>query len=204
MIEEIKYVEFKGSFVKNQQCPQDNLPEFAFIGRSNVGKSSLINMLTNRKKLAKISATPGKTQTINYFLVDESWYLVDLPGYGYAKTSKKNRKEFNKIISEYIIHREQLDCLFMLLDSRLPLQKNDAEFMEWLGEHQIPFVIVYTKADKLSFSRLEHNIKNIQKELENTWEFLPKQFQTSSFKKAGKEDILEFIDETIQILEKNS
>jgi GTP-binding protein len=190
---EIKKATFKQSSSSIFGCPKPTLQEYAFIGRSNVGKSSLINMLCNNNKLAKISATPGKTQLINHFLINDTWYLVDLPGYGFAKTSKDKRSKFETIIYDYCKKRESLVCLFILVDSRLPLQKIDLEFMEWCGENEIPFSIIYTKADKNSKSELARNIKNIEKELLKEWEEMPNAFITSAEKKMGKEDILDFI-----------
>jgi len=169
------------------------VPEYAFIGRSNVGKSSLINMLCNRKGLAKVSNTPGKTQTINYFKVDSSWHLVDLPGYGYAKISKKMRFRWEKMIEKFLITRSQLQVVFVLLDSRHTLQKIDMEFMNWLGDRRVPFVIVYTKVDKLAKSKVDDNIKKIQNGILNYWNSLPDQFVTSSEKKEGRQEILDFI-----------
>lgn len=176
------------------QCPGGNLPEYAFIGRSNVGKSSLINMLTNHKKLAKTSSTPGKTQLINHFLINENWHLVDLPGYGYARTSKTKRKEFQKLITTYFQQREQLITAFVLIDSRHEPQKVDLEFMQWLGEHQIPFSIVFTKADKLKPKALERNIQHYNEQLSEIWDPLPLHFITSSEKKLGGEDVLQYIE----------
>jgi len=184
---------FVKSAAKLGDCNKSVLPEYAFIGRSNVGKSSLINMLCNNNKLAKTSSTPGKTQLINFFLINENWHLVDLPGYGYAKTSKTNRDKFSALIIDYCTKRENLACLFVLVDSRLPLQLIDLEFMQWCAEKEIPFSIIYTKADKNSKSELIRNIKNIEKELLKQWEELPNSFTSSSEKKVGKDDILEFI-----------
>lgn len=190
---EIQKATFKQSASSLYSCPKPTLQEYAFIGRSNVGKSSLINMLCNNNKLAKISATPGKTQLINHFLINDSWYLVDLPGYGFAKTSKDKREKFTTIIYDYCKKRESLVCLFILLDSRLPLQKIDLEFMIWCGENEIPFSIIYTKADKNSKSELARNIKAIEKELLKEWTELPNTFITSSEKNMGREEVLEFI-----------
>lgn len=190
---EIHKAVFKQSASSIFGCPKGNLQEYAFIGRSNVGKSSLINMLCNNGKLAKTSATPGKTQLINHFLINDSWYLVDLPGYGYAKTGKDKRAKIETIIYDYCKKREALICLFILIDSRLPLQKIDLEFMSWCGENDIPFSIIYTKADKNSKAELARNIKNIEKELLKMWEELPNSFVSSAEKKSGKEEILEFI-----------
>jgi GTP-binding protein len=189
----IKKAVFKQSASSIFGCPKPSLPEFAFIGRSNVGKSSLINMLCNNSKLAKTSATPGKTQLINHFTINDNWFLVDLPGYGFAKTSKDNRAKLETIIYDYCKKRETLVCLFVLIDSRLPLQQIDKDFMLWCGENQIPFSIVYTKTDKNSKLELAKNIKNIESELLKLWEDLPNSFITSSEKKVGKEDLLDFI-----------
>ena len=190
---EIKYAEYVGSFPTESKCPKANKPEFAFIGRSNVGKSSLINMLTGKNGLAKVSNTPGKTQTLNYFIIDTKWYLVDLPGYGYAKISKTKRHEWEKMIATYLQKRQSLQVAFVLLDANIPPQKIDVEFINWLGEMHIPFIIVYTKADKVRGNKLEDNIKAIQEELLKYWNELPKQFVTSSNKKKGRAELLEFI-----------
>jgi GTP-binding protein len=191
---EIKKAVFKQSASSIFSCPKPSLQEYAFIGRSNVGKSSLINMLCNNGKLAKVSATPGKTQLINHFVINDSWYLVDLPGYGYAKTSKDKRAKFETIIYDYCKKRETLVCLFVLLDSRLPLQKIDLEFMTWCAENEIPISIIYTKADKNSKAELARQIKAIEKELLKYWEEVPNTFISSAEKKTGKEEILDFID----------
>jgi GTP-binding protein len=185
---------FIKSAAKLGDCNKSVLPEYAFIGRSNVGKSSLINMLCNNNKLAKTSSTPGKTQLVNFFLINDNWHLVDLPGYGYAKTSKANRDKFSALIIDYCTKRENLKCLFILIDSRLPLQLIDLEFMEWCAEKNIPYSLIYTKADKNSKSELIRNIKAIETKLLVHWEELPNTFITSSEKKIGKEAILEFID----------
>lgn len=190
----IESAKFLMSSTDVAKCPAIGLPEYAFIGRSNVGKSSLINMITGKNKLAKTSATPGKTQLINHFLINSNWHLVDLPGYGYAQLSKEKKESIQQIIFNYISKRETLVYTFVLLDSRLPLQKKDAEFIEWLGENQIPFVIVFTKADKLSKTKFEENTEAIKNELLKSWEELPQQFYTSSVKKAGKKEILDFIE----------
>jgi GTP-binding protein len=191
------------TFVKSSanltQCPDADVPEYAFIGRSNVGKSSLINMLTGRLSLAKISQTPGKTQLINHFMINEGktpWLLADLPGYGYAKVSKKNREVFSLMIRTYLKNRENLMCAFVLLDSRLPAQKIDLEFMEWMGENGIPFVMVFTKVDKLNKTETAENFAAFEAEMLKTWEFLPQQFRTSSTKGKGKEELINFISET--------
>lgn len=190
----ITKAEFIISNTDYKKCPESNLPEYAFIGRSNVGKSSLINSLTGRKSLAKISGTPGKTQLINHFLINESWYMVDLPGYGYAKTSKGMRKKFQEINTTYILNRQNLMCLFVLLDSRHEPQKVDMEFMEFLGTNGVPFAMIFTKGDKLSGAKLEKNIENYKTEMLKTWEFLPEIFKTSAINSMGTEELLEYID----------
>jgi GTP-binding protein len=190
---EIKEVQFIGSFERESQCPQDMVPEYAFIGRSNVGKSSLINMLCNRKGLAKVSNTPGKTQTINYFRVDDSWHLVDLPGYGYAKISKKMRRKWEDMIERFLITRSQLQVIFVLIDSRHDLQTVDLEFINWLGDRRVPFVLVYTKIDKLKKAQVGLNIEKIQNSMLQYWNSLPDQFVTSAEKKDGRKEILNFI-----------
>jgi len=190
----IKDAQFVISNTDYRKCPQDNIPEYAFIGRSNVGKSSLINMLTNRKGLAMTSSKPGKTQLINHFIINNEWYLVDLPGYGYAQRGKEGRLQIEKIIDSYILKREQLTSLFLLLDSRHKPLPIDMEFMSWLGENGIPFSIVFTKTDKLSKSRLKENIEIYIEKLKETWEELPPIFYTSSEHKKGGEDILDYIE----------
>ncbi|MDE5844297.1 MAG: ribosome biogenesis GTP-binding protein YihA/YsxC [Muribaculaceae bacterium] len=177
------------------KCPTDNLHEYAFIGRSNVGKSSLINMLTNRKDLAKTSATPGKTLLINHFLINDSWYIVDLPGYGFARRNKEGRAEISRIIKSYILNRKQMTNLFLLIDSRHSPQKIDLEFMEWLGENEVPFSIVFTKLDKLTSSAAKKAIENYLAVLLEQWEALPPIFKTSSEDKRGREDLLSYIEE---------
>jgi len=178
------------------KCPKEPIPEYAFIGRSNVGKSSLINMLMERKNLAKTSGRPGKTQLINHFKINDNWFLVDLPGYGYARVSKKEKKTFQKYITNYFEQRKQLVCSFILVDVRHEPQKVDMEFMEWMGESGIPFCITFTKADKLKPKALEKNVDTyIQKLLEGVWEEVPKYFITSSSKGIGRDDIFEFISE---------
>jgi len=191
---EIKSATFTISSAKISQCPQDTKAEFAFIGRSNVGKSSLINMLTNNKGLAKTSATPGKTLLINHFLINNEWYIVDLPGYGFAKRSKSVQRSIEEMISSYILHREQLVNVFLLIDVRHNPQKIDTEFMTWLGENGIPFSIVFTKADKLSATQLHQNVDTYMKSLLDTWEELPPYFVTSSEKKQGREPLLNYIE----------
>lgn len=190
----INSAEFLISNTNYKLCPEANKPEYAFIGRSNVGKSSLINMLTENKKLAKTSQTPGKTQLINHFLINKEWYLTDLPGYGYAKVSKKQRGKFQNIIQSYLINRENLMCTFVLLDSRHEPQRIDLDFMEWMGEKGLPFVMVFTKIDKQSSSQTQKNIMRYKNKMLNTWEFLPEIFLTSSTSNFGKDEILKFID----------
>ena len=175
------------------KCPKERLPEYAFIGRSNVGKSSLINMLMQRKSLAKTSGKPGKTQLINHFKINDSWFLVDLPGYGYAQVSKSKRKTFQKFIQDYFLKREQLVCTFVLVDVRHDPQKIDLEFMQFLGENQIPFCIIFTKADKLGSSKLNKQVSSYKKKLLNTWEEAPTSFVTSSTSGFGRDEFLQFI-----------
>ena len=191
---EITSAEFVISNTDVRKCPPPTCPEYVFIGRSNVGKSSLINMLTGRKGLAMTSATPGKTLLINHFLINKSWYLVDLPGYGYAQRSKKVQEQIQRIIESYILHREQMTCLFLLIDSRLPPQAIDLAFIEWLGENWIPFAIVFTKADKVSNEKLGNNIKTYLNKLKEQWEELPPYFITSSEKRMGRKEILDYIE----------
>jgi GTP-binding protein len=194
----IKEAKFVISNTDHKLCPDDGKPEFAFIGRSNVGKSSLINMLTNHKKLAKTSSTPGKTQLINHFIINNEWYLVDLPGYGYAKASKKSRYNWEKFISEYLLHRTSLFNTFVLIDSRLEPQKIDLEFMNWCGEKEIPFSMVFTKIDKLSSSALQKNLTAYKKEMMKYWTDLPPIFTTSSESNFGQEKLLNYIDEIVK------
>ena len=189
----IKDVEFIASFPKVSACPVDGKPEFAFIGRSNVGKSSLINMLCNRKGMAKVSVTPGKTQLLNYFLINQTWYLVDLPGYGYARLSKEKKAGFGKMIKNYLEQRSTLVVAFVLIDVRHELQKIDKEFIDWLGENSVPFCLVYTKADKLGKNQVQSNVLSIRKELLKTWNELPEQFITSSETRTGRDEILSSI-----------
>lgn len=198
----IKDAQFVISNTDYRKCPQDGKPEYAFIGRSNVGKSSLINMLTNRKGLAMTSSKPGKTQLINHFIINDEWYLVDLPGYGYAQRGKEGREQIRKIIESYILERMQLTCLFLLLDSRHEPQKIDLEFIDWLGEAGVPFVIVFTKIDKLSKGRLKDNIDNYINKLKETWEEIPTIFYTSSEHKIGSEEILNYIEQINKSLPK--
>lgn len=191
----IKNAEFVISNSSVAKCPDSKLPEYAFIGRSNVGKSSLINMLTGRKSLAKTSATPGKTQLINHFLINENWHLVDLPGYGYAKVSKSTKNTFQKFITAYFEKREQMICAFVLVDSRHSPQKIDMEFMQWLGEHQVPFCIIFTKADKLKSKELELKLENYEAEMLKTWVEMPQYFVTSASTGLGQEEILDYIED---------
>jgi len=190
----ISEVNFIGSFVKESDCPKSDLYEFAFIGRSNVGKSSLINMLTGRKKIAKVSSTPGKTQLLNFFEINDAWYLVDLPGYGYAKSSKKNREKWRIMIERYLETRENLACIFLLIDSRHELQTIDLDFINYLGAARLPFVLVYTKSDKVKEPELLSNIESIENSLRQHWEDLPQRFLTSSTKRIGQTEILGFIE----------
>ena len=191
---EISNAEFIVSNTDVKKCPPGHLPEYAFIGRSNVGKSSLINMLTGRKGLAMTSATPGKTMLINHFLINDSWYIVDLPGYGYARRGMKGQEQIRTIIEDYILEREQMTNLFVLIDSRLDPQVIDIEFMGWLGEHGIPFSIVFTKGDKLKGGRLNSNIQQYLKKLKEQWEELPPYFVTSSENRMGKKELLDYIE----------
>ena len=192
----ITKAEFVISNTDVKKCPGGNLPEYAFIGRSNVGKSSLINMLTGRKQLAKTSQKPGKTQLINHFLINNSWYLVDLPGYGYAKAAKSIRLGFSKIISDYILRRPNLVYVCVLIDSRLQPQKNDLEFLYHLGEAEIPFVLIFTKIDKQGVNKTKENTDIFLQKIAENWEKLPQYFITSAITKIGKEEFLQFIEET--------
>lgn len=190
----IKTAEYLQSEVDWRKCPVPNLPEYAFIGRSNVGKSSLINMLTNHKGLAKTSSQPGKTQTINHFLINKNWYLVDLPGYGFAKTSKTNRAKWQKMISDYLLFRENLQIVFVLVDARLEPQRIDIDFINNLGESGIPFAIIFTKTDKNSAGKTMSNIQKMKNVLAETWEELPTMIRSSAVSGVGRDDILDFID----------
>ena len=192
---EIKSAEFVISNTDVRKCPDGTRPEYAFIGRSNVGKSSLINMLTARKRLAMTSQKPGKTQLINHFIINDDWYLVDLPGYGYAQRGKENRENLRRIIESYILRRPQLTCLFVLLDCRHAPQKIDLEFMEWLGENEVPFAIIFTKTDKISKGRLQENLDAYRQKMLETWEELPPILTSSSENRNGREEILHYIDE---------
>lgn len=196
----IKSAEFVISNTDVKKCPDTSLPEYAFIGRSNVGKSSLINMLTDKKGLAMTSQTPGKTLLINHFLVNEDWFLVDLPGYGYARRGKEGREQIKKVIEDYILERLQLICLFVLIDIRHEPQKIDLEFIEWLGENGVPFSIIYTKADKQSKGKNANNKLAFEQKLLEQWEQLPPSFLTSSETKQGREELLNYIEEINQSL----
>ena len=200
---EITSAEFIISNSRADMCPKTDLPEYAFIGRSNVGKSSLINMLTNQPKLAMTSATPGKTLLINHFLINKEWYLVDLPGYGYAQRGKKMMEKIQKLIEYYVLEREQMTCLFVLVDSRLEPQKIDLEFIEWLGENGIPFAFVFTKADKQSVGKTKANVTRYLETLRQQWEELPPYFVTSSEKKTGRQELLDYIEEINRSLKEN-
>ncbi|WP_291529391.1 ribosome biogenesis GTP-binding protein YihA/YsxC [Bacteroides sp. UBA939] len=191
---DITSAEFVISNTDVKKCPAGIFPEYAFIGRSNVGKSSLINMLTGRKGLAMTSATPGKTMLINHFLINKSWYIVDLPGYGYAKRGQKSQAQIQRIIEDYILQREQMTNLFVLIDSRLDPQTIDLQFMEWLGEHEVPFSIVFTKADKLKSGKVNTNIRQYLEKLNEQWEELPPYFVTSSENKMGRKELLDYIE----------
>jgi GTP-binding protein len=192
---EILSATYMGSFPTLAKCPEARLPEFAFIGRSNVGKSSLINMLCGKKKLAHVSKKPGKTQAINFYLINENWSLVDLPGYGYAVRSKSERKSFGDMITDYLLHRQTLQCAFVLIDSNVPPQDSDLKFINWMGENEVPFVIGFTKSDKLKTQKQRTNIGIIQNALKEHWNELPQQFITSSVYSHGKKEILTFIDD---------
>lgn len=191
---QIKSAEFLTSNSKVEKCPKDLLPEYAFIGRSNVGKSSLINMLMNRKNLAKTSGKPGKTQLINHFLINKNWYLVDLPGYGYARVSKSTKKTFQKFITDYFQNRTQMVLAFVLVDSRHEPQPIDMQFMEWMATNGVPFNIIFTKADKLKPHVLEKNIEGYKTEMLKTWEEMPPYFVTSATSSQGKDEVLNYID----------
>lgn len=198
----LKTAEFVKSSQHFEQCPEPKLPEFAFIGRSNVGKSSLINMLVDKKDLAKTSSQPGKTQLINHFLINEEWYLVDLPGYGYAKTSMENRKKWRKMIEDYLLKRVNLLTVFVLIDSRLEPQKIDLEFINFLGENQVPITLIFTKTDKQSAKKTEESLERFKETLSEYWEELPEIILTSSEKRVGREDVLETINKIIPFFNK--
>ncbi len=191
---EITSAEFVISNSRADMCPKSDLPEYAFIGRSNVGKSSLINMLTKNSKLAMTSSTPGKTLLINHFLINKQWHLVDLPGYGYAQRGKKMMEKIQKLIEYYVLEREEMTCLFVLVDSRLKPQKIDLEFMEWLGENGVPFGIIFTKADKQTINKTKQNVEFYLNTLREQWEELPPYFVSSSEKGTGRDEILDYID----------
>ena len=193
----LKTAEFVKSSQYLEQCPEPDMPEFAFIGRSNVGKSSLINMLVDKKDLAKTSSQPGKTQLINHFLINEEWYLVDLPGYGYAKTSMENRKKWRKMIEDYLLKRVNLLTVFVLVDSRLEPQKIDLEFINFLGENQVPITLIFTKTDKQSAKKTEESLERFKESLSEYWEELPKIILTSSEKRVGRDEVLETIENII-------
>lgn len=204
---EIKQAKFVVSSSKVEQCPKPDRPEYAFIGRSNVGKSSLINMLTQNSKLAKVSSSPGKTTLINHFLINggnqdkEGWYLVDLPGYGYAKRSQQQRKEWEKMIENYFLKRENLITVFVLIDSRIEPQKNDFDFLSKLGEMEIPFNLIFTKADKSNQSTVSKNVKLFTEKMKEEWEYIPAKFITSAVKTTGKKQLLAYIQELNEGLE---
>ena len=198
----IKSAKFVVSNQKVSKCPNSSLPEYAFIGRSNVGKSSLINMLTNQKRLAKTSGKPGKTQLINHFIINNQWYLVDLPGYGYARVSKNEKKTFQKYITQYFKERKQLVCAFVLIDIRHKPQKIDLKFMQWLSENEIAFSIIFTKSDKQKLNAVEENIINYKKVMKETWEEMPDYFVTSSTKYVGKEILLNYIEKINSLTQK--
>lgn len=200
----INYANFIESNTDVNKCPTPDKPEYAFIGRSNVGKSSLLNMLTARKKLAKISSTPGKTILINHFIINNQWYLVDLPGYGFAKRSKSERLKWEKMIRKYILSRTNMITLFLLIDIRIEPQKIDLEFIEWLGVSNIPFVITFTKADKLKINQITTNLNNYKKKLGETWEELPTIIITSSTTDLGRDDLLNFIEDTNKVFGKDN
>jgi GTP-binding protein len=194
----ITSAEFISSFADVRKCPKPDMPEFAFIGRSNVGKSSLINMLVQSKGLAKTSAKPGKTQTINHFLINKAWYLVDLPGYGYASVSKSTREGFGKMIEDYVQKRENLSCIFILIDVRLEPQKNDLSFINWVGSKGVPLTIVFTKSDKLTKNEVQKNVKQFERALLQDWDELPPSLITSAEKKTGRDEVLDYIDEALK------
>lgn len=193
----IKKAAFVKSSTSTKDCPEAPFPEYAFIGRSNVGKSSLINMLCNRTKLAKTSSTPGKTQLINHFLINNKWYLVDLPGYGYSRMPEPERQKMIRRIREYILNSERLVSLFLLIDVRLKMQNADREFLQFLGENKVPFALVFTKTDKLKKNQLSQNIEQYKNTMLETWDTLPEIFLTSALKKLGRKEVLEFIKKTV-------
>ncbi len=196
---EIRKAEFISSHADVSKCPPATKPEFAFIGRSNVGKSSLINMLAGRSHLAKTSGTPGKTQTINHYLINDQWYLVDLPGYGFASVSRDKRSSFGKMIERYVLTRENLYCLFVLIDCRHAPQSIDLDFIHWSGSHEVPLALIFTKTDKLGRSELENKINVYSAELLKTWEELPPFFRASAPKKKGRAEVLTFIESALKV-----
>jgi len=199
---EITSADFVASYPKERACPKGGPPEFAFIGRSNVGKSSLINMLTARKGLAKVSGTPGKTRLLNFFLINKRWNLVDLPGYGYARVSKTERKALESLINGYFSQREELSCAFVLIDSNIPPTKIDLDFVNSMGEMQVPFVLVFTKADRIGKVTLDENIAAFMGKLSETWETLPNYFISSAERRTGRDEMLEFIENTLRKMKK--
>ena len=201
---DITSAEFVVSNSRADMCPQTHLPEYAFIGRSNVGKSSLINMLTKNPKLAMTSATPGKTLLINHFLINKEWYLVDLPGYGYAQRGKKMMEKIQKLIEYYVLERKQMTCLFVLIDSRLESQRIDLEFIEWLGENGIPFALIFTKADKQSVGKTKASVNRFLNTLKEQWEELPPHFISSSENKTGRQEILNYIEQVNRSLKEQA
>ena len=201
---DITSAEFVVSNSRADMCPQTHLPEYAFIGRSNVGKSSLINMLTKNPELAMTSATPGKTLLINHFLINKEWYLVDLPGYGYAQRGKKMMEKIQKLIEYYVLERKQMTCLFVLIDSRLEPQRIDLEFIEWLGENGIPFALIFTKADKQSVGKTKASVNRFLNTLKEQWEELPPHFISSSENKTGRQEILNYIEQVNRSLKEQA
>jgi GTP-binding protein len=193
----IRTAEFMVSSTAVEHCPPPTKPEFAFVGRSNVGKSSLLNVLTGRKNLAKVSSTPGKTQTINHFVINDAWYIADLPGYGFASASQSARYQWSQMLEQYLLRRENLYCTFILLDSRLDPQKSDLDFIQWLGGHKRPLALVFTKSDKLTRNELARALDKYEKTLLQTWEEIPSFFITSATTKLGREDMLDFMDDSM-------
>ena len=197
----IKSAKYIASYPNLKACPEADLPEYAFVGRSNVGKSSLINLITDHRKLAKVSHTPGKTQMLNYFLINDAWYLVDLPGYGYAKISRKTRHQWGDMMKQYLAKRTSLSCVFLLIDSRIKPQAIDLEFVDWLGKEQVPFAIVFTKADKPKDKAIKQNIEAFKEALKEMFLFVPANFTTSAAKKRGAKEIMTFIEETNEAIQ---
>ncbi len=192
---DVQHADYVGSYPAVNKCPKDSKPEYAFIGRSNVGKSSLINMLCGRKNMARVSKSPGKTQSLNYYIINKTWYLVDLPGYGYAKVSKSMRHKWEKMIEGFLLMRPQLQCAFQLIDINIPPQKIDLDFINWMGKMQVPFVIIYTKTDRLKPEELEANLERFRGAMLESWNALPQQFITSSNERSGRQEILQFIED---------